>query len=350
MAKKKPGNRTPTNEQTLDMIRKAAAKSAAKASEVAAQLELSLVHFREKDLDIAFNFDISKETIWATQAQMAELFGREVSTINEHIKTVLREGELSEDSVIRKFPITAGDGKTYDTNHYNLDMVLSVGYRVSSTKATKFRQWATQTLKAYLTDGFVINEKRMSEDSRALGKLAATVRKIRSDEKNIFRAVRDCFAAMASDYDHASPAARHFFARLQDKFVYAVNEKTSAQVVLERADGRKPVMGMTSLDRMPTAKDAVVGKNYLDSDELYAMHIICEQFLLFVETKAIRGQAMTMIELGQKFNDLLEVSDYPVFPGYGDPLRGEANEHALAELELFRDGVRRGELPKPSAG
>lgn len=339
-----------SNEQTLEKIRAAARKSARQADETAKQLNLQLVHFREDNLDIEFNFDAGHDTIWASQAQMAELFGKDRDTIAEHIQNIFKSGELIEEAVTRKFPVTASDGKTYETKHYNLDVILSVGYRVSSAKATKFRQWATKTLKGYIVDGYAINERRMQEDPKALRGLAARVRELRSNEKQIYQAVRDCFAEVSTDYDGASNEARKFYAKLQDKFLWAVTEKTAAQIVLERADGTKPCMGITvNLDHMPKLGEAQVGKNYLQADELYTLHLLCEQFLLFAESKAIRGQTLTMAQMSAKFNELLETADYPVFPGYTDTLREKANNHATQELELFRQMVRQGELPKPGA-
>lgn len=286
-------------------------------------------------------FDPDRETIWGNTEQMAKLFGRSPKTINEHLRNIFKEGELDEASVARKFRITAEDGKNYSVLHYNLDVILSVGYRVSSRQATKFRQWATDTLKKYILQGYAIDERRLEEDPHALKRLAAEVRALRTKEKNIYQAVRDCFKISSSDYDSSSPHTRSFYAKLQDKFTYAITGETSCQLVLNRADGMKEFMGLTSTKAgRPTKADATVGKNYLNSDELYALHILCEQFLLFAESRAIRGQPLTMKEMDEKFDQLLEVQGYPVFSQYGEYLKHAAVAHAERELEVYRQRMR----------
>lgn len=286
-------------------------------------------------------FDPDRETMWASTEQMAKLFGRKPNTITEHIRNIFKEGELDEATSARKFRVVINDGRNYSVLHYNLDVVLSVGYRVSSRQATRFRQWATDTLKRYIIQGYAIDERRLEEDPSALKRLAAEVRALRTKEKNIYQAVRDCFKLSSADYDPKSPHTRSFYAKLQDKFTYATTGETAAQIVLSRADGMKDFMGLTSTSvGRPTKKDAVVGKNYLNSDELYALHILCEQFLLFAESKAIRGQALTMKEMDEKFDQLLAVQGYPVFSEYGSYLKKAALEHAERELEVYRQRMR----------
>jgi len=286
-------------------------------------------------------FDADRDTIWANTEQMAKLFGRSAKTINEHLRNIFRDGELDEATVARKFRITATDGKNYSVLHYNLDVILSVGYRVSSRQATKFRQWATDVLKRYIVQGYALDERRLDDDPTALRKLAADVRTLRTKEKNIYQAVRDCFKISSSDYDSKAPATRSFYSKLQDKFSYAITGQTASQVVLERADGLKDFMGLTSTTSgRPTKADATVGKNYLNPDELYALHLLCEQFLLFAESKAIRGQELTMAELDQKFDELLKVQGYPVFSQYGAYLKSAAMEHAQRELDTYRHRMR----------
>lgn len=301
------------------------------------QGEFELIHYETPDCAAEFSLDAVNETVWANQAQIAQLFGVTAKTVNEHIGNIFREGELEEDSVIRKFRITAADGKDYNTLHYNLDMILSVGYRVSSAKATAFRRWASQTLKAYLVQGFAINEARLKDDPRALRELAAKVRALRSDEKNIYAVVRDVFAFSSIDYDSNSKAAQSFFAKLTDKFLYAVTGKPAAALILDRADHKLRNMGLQSMrgDR-PNHADVSIGKNYLFEHELYNLHIICEQFLLFVESKAVRGKQMTMNELSDGFDELLKVQGHQIFSAYGPYIVQRAKTHAAQELELYR--------------
>lgn len=281
--------------------------------------------------------DPDHDTMWANNEQMAKLFGRSAKTINEHLRNVFRDGELDEASVSRKFRITATDGKSYSVLHYNLDVILSVGYRVSSRQATKFRQWANDILKRYILQGYALDERRLDDDPSALRRLAADVRTLRTKEKNIYQAVRECFKISSSDYVPSAQETKSFYAKLQDKFTFAITGQTSSQVILERADGLKDFMGLTSTKSgRPTKTDATVGKNYLDPDELYALHLLCEQFLLFAESKAIRGHELTMAEMSAKFDELLEVQGYPVFSEYGDYLKTAALNHAERELDVYR--------------
>ena len=281
--------------------------------------------------------DPERDTIWANNQQMADLFGRSTKTINEHLRNIFRDGELDEATVSRKFRVTASDGKSYSILHYNLDVILSVGYRVSSRQATRFRQWATEILKRYILQGYALDERRLDDDPGALRRLAADVRTLRTKEKNIYQAVRECFKISSTDYQASAKEAHSFYAKLQDKFTFAITNQTSSQVILERADGLKEFMGLTSTKGgRPTKADATVGKNYLDPDELYALHLLCEQFLLFAESKAIRGHELTMAEMSAKFDQLLAVQGYPVFSEYGDFLKSAAISHAEHELDVYR--------------
>ncbi len=285
--------------------------------------------------------DTDRDTIWASTEQMSKLFGRKPSTITEHVRNVFREGELEEASVIRQFRITATDGKNYSVLHYNLDVILSVGYRVSSRQAAKFRQWATDVLKRYILQGYALDERRLDEDPDALRKLAADVRTLRTKERNIYQAVRDCFKISSSDYEQNAAETRSFYAKLQDKFTYAITGQTSSQVIIDRADGLKGFMGLTSTKSgRPTKADATVGNNYLSPDELYILHILCEQFLLFAESKAIRGYTLTMKEMSTKFDELLEFHGYPIFGEYTSYLKIAAIQHAERELDVYRARMR----------
>lgn len=300
------------------------------------QGELQLVHYETSEGQAYLTLDPSNETIWATQQQIAAAFGVASNTVTEHLKNIFREGELDEDSVARKFRARGRDGKEYNLLHYNLEAILSVGYRVSSKRATQFRQFATRILKDYIIQGFALDEQRLRDDPQALRELAARVRALRSDEKNIYQGVRDVFAIGSSDYDKDDPKVRSFYAKLQDKFLHAVTGKTASEIKLERADHRKPAMGLTAMKGdYPTRFDIGTGKNYLGEDELYALHILCEQFLLFVESKAIRGQKMTMAELSAKFDDLLRFQGHSVFAEYKDYLKDKANAHAHREYDAW---------------
>ncbi|MER9061402.1 RhuM family protein [Mesorhizobium sp. M0698] len=310
---------------------------AQKTKEAAKQLELELVQFKLGKTAISFNLDVDHETIWATQDQIASLFERERSVISKHVGKIIEEGELEESAVCAKFAQIGPSGKPSQVTHYNLDMILSVGYRVSSPKATEFRKWATATLRSYIVDGYAINEARLKDSPAALRKLAARIRELRSDEKNIYAAVRECFKEASSDYDNQSSACRSFFALMQDKFLYAVTQSTASQLILGRADRKTANMGVVHFGgNMPSITEAQIGKNYLDSDELYILHILCEQFLLYAESSAIRGKTLRMADLTTKLDSLLSVNDYPVFKGYKDYLRDKAINHAKAEYAMWQ--------------
>ncbi|HEY1796662.1 MAG TPA: RhuM family protein [Stellaceae bacterium] len=331
---------------------KRARQSTEALHQVGEQLEMELVKFRGESQEIQFSLDLSGETVWATQQQIAELFGRDRRTIGEHVSNIFRDKELDETAVCRKFRQTGADGKSYETLHYNLDLILSVGYRVSSAKATLFRQWATQTLRAYILDGYVLNERRLRDDPTSLRQLAAKIRALRADERNVYASVRDCFKESSVDYDKDSQICRSFYARLQDKFVFAITEKTASAIILDRADHKKSKMGVHSTKgEMPTLDETKVGKNYLDSDELYTLHILCEQFLLYAESTALRGRQLTMTQLSAKLDQLLETNEYPVFREYKEYLKDRAIKHATAEYALYRRGIVRAEeaLSLPSS-
>ncbi len=302
------------------------------------QGELQLVHYQTPECQADFSLDPSNETVWATQQQIAAAFDVAENTVTGHLKNIFRDGELDEAAVARKIRARGKDGKVYNILHYSLDAILSVGYRVSSKRATAFRQWATQTLKDYIVQGFAINEARLKDDPHALRELASKVRALRSEEMNVYKAVRDVFAFASSDYAKDAPDIGKFFAKLQDKFTYAITGQFSSQILLDRANHLLHDVGLTSKSgSRPSHADVRVAKNYLDKDELYALHILCEQFLLFIESAALRGKQLTMRELSDKFDDLLLLIGHPVFTEYRDALAERAKRHAINELELYQN-------------
>lgn len=302
------------------------------------ELPLEIIHYETPDCAADFYLDPSNETLWATQQQIANAFGISPSTVRGHLQNIFKEGELDPSAVARQFRATAVDGRVYNYLQYSLDAVLSVGYRVSSKRATAFRRWATQTLKDYIVQGFALDEQRLRDDSNSLRDLAARIRALRSDERTIYSAVREVFAVGSNDYESNSSSARSFFAKLQDKFLYAITGNTASELILDRADHQLLNMGLQAMKgERPQMVDVVIGKNYLVPDELYALHILCEQFLLFVESRAIRGQTLTMAELAQKFDELIKLQGHPVFTEYKDYLVQKAKTHAVRELERYRN-------------
>ena len=298
------------------------------------QLEFDLVRFGSRDKPLDLRVDLGADTVWATQSQMAELFGISASTVAKQLEALKVEKALGP-----MRPGGPGTGALYD-----LDTILCIGYRVSSAKAATFRRWAGQTLRASAVDGFALNEARLRDDPAAADRLAARLRELRADETNIYDTVRAFFREAAADHDADSPAAHAFRTMLQDKFIFAVTGKLPSDVILQRADHLAPHMGLQRFaGDLPSVDDARMAANYLDGDELFILHILCEQFLLYIQGKAARGRPMTMRELGVKLDDLLRLDDVAVLPGHKDLHRDRAVRHAQAEYARF---ILREEKPR----
>lgn len=329
----------------IDKFLKKIRKVTAAANETARQLDLELVRFDGENAHLDFNVDWTQQTVWASQRQMADLFGKDVRTINEHIIGLYGSSEFDREATIRNFRIVRLEGGRSvgrDIEHYNLDVILVIGYRVNGEKAAQFRKWANGVLKRYITDGFALDGERLRQDGAALRALAAEVRALRSEEISIYEAVRDCFKIASTDYDKDDPAVRTFYAKLQDKFLFAITGKIASEIILDRADATKSNMGVVACKKdVPTLQEAKIGKSYLAREEIYILHILCEQFLLYAESKAIRGQSMTMAALSTKLDRLLETNEYAVFTGYGrDYLKDRAMEHAAVEYQRWKAAQR----------
>lgn len=299
------------------------------------------VLFSDENAEVLFRFESEDQSIWATSQNIADLFGVDVSNARKHIRNIYSDEELEKTSTKAKFASVQKEGDREvtrpDVAHYNLDMILSVGYRINAKKAVKFRQWATKTLKTYIEQGYVINEKALRESPEKLNKLAAAVRALRSEEKQVYAKVRECFKICSSDYDPTSKTVRSFYALLQDKFHHAVTGMTSSKLILDRANHKSENMGMQSAKGgVPTLEDAKTGKNYLNNEELYRLHLLSEQFMLYAESTALTKRTMTMDSLHGKLDALLVFNDYPVFSGYEDYIKEEAISHARQELGLYK--------------
>jgi hypothetical protein len=277
---------------------------------------------------------VEGETIWATQKAMAELFDIDQSGITRHIQNIIKDGEIDQNSSNMQF-LHIDQNSKKPVAYHSLDMVISVGYRVNSQKATKFRIWATKVLRQYITDGYVIDEKRLREDPEKLNQLAAKIRELRASEKNVYASVRECFKLAASDYEPTSQEVKSFYALLQDKFHHAVTKMTSSQLIIDRANHVSENMGLASMKGgIPTLKEAQIGKNYLSESELYRLHLLSEQFLLYAESTALQGKKMTMVQLNKQLDTLLVLNEYPLFSGYEDYLRKDALRHAENEYAM----------------
>lgn len=302
------------------------------------------VLFADDDTSVFLRFESDDQALWATAQNMADLFGTTADNVGIHVKNIFSDGELIESATTEDFSVVRLEGTRHvqrTIKHYNLDAIISVGYRVNAKQAVKFRQWATQTLKAYIEQGYVINEKALRESPEKLNKLAAAVRALRSEERQVYAKVRDCFKICSSDYDSSSQIVRSFYALLQDKFHHAITGMTSSKLVMDRASHLAENMGMLSMKGTnPTFEDAKTGKNYLNTEELYRLHLLSEQFMLYAESTALTKKPMTMESLHQKLDQLLIFNDYPVFSGYQDYIKEEALSHARQEFDLYKKRLK----------
>ena len=294
--------------------------------------------FKTEDEQIAVDVRLDDETVWLTQDQMAMLFDKAKSTISEHIKHIFEEKELDENSVVRKFRTTASDGKNYEVNYFNLDVIISVGYRVKSLRGTQFRQWATKRLNEYIRKGFTIDDERLKN----LGgggywkELLQRIRDIRASEKVFYRQVLEIYAT-SSDYDPKADVSIGFFKKVQNKIHYAVHGQTAAEVIFSRANAEKEFMGlMTFVGERPYLKDITIAKNYLDEKELRALGQIVSGYLDFAERQAEREQTMTMKDWAEHLDRILTMSGEKLLQGAGTISHEEAVEKATAEYKKYQ--------------
>ena len=283
------------------------------------------------------------ETLWLTQDAIALLFDKGRSTITEHLQNIFQSGELQEDSVCRKFRRTAADGKEYATKYYNLDAVISVGYRVNSIRATQFRQWCTYILRQFAIRGYVIDKKRMENGSFLnedyFEHLLAEIREIRLSERRFYQKLTDIYAT-SIDYNRNAPTTRLFFQKVQNKIHYAVHGHTAAELIVERANAEKEHMGLTSWENAPNGKivktDVAVAKNYLKGDELESMGRIVNAFLDLAEDRAKRRIPMTMEDWAIRIDKFLDSDDRPILADAGTVSTEQANYMPKPNFEKYR--------------
>ena len=308
-------------------------------------MENEMLIYRSADGSIKIDVRMGEETVWLTQDQMAALFGKAKSTINEHLKNIFSEGELVADSVIRNFRTTAADGKSYDTNYYNLDVIISVGYRVKSHQGTQFRIWATQVLREYLIKGFALNDERMKsgKSMNYFDELQERIREIRLSERVFYQKVKDIYTT-SIDYDPKAEKTVEFFKIVQNKLLWAISSQTAAELVARRADARLPMMGMTSCDksnpRRITKADAATAKNYLTEDEMKDLGLLVEQYLAFAESQARRQVPMYMADWIKKLNDILVINGRELLEHAGQISRKVAESIAARQLDAYKGRLR----------
>jgi len=297
-----------------------------------------LLVYQTEDGKIRIDVRLEQETVWLTQKLMAELFQTSVPNINMHIKNIFDEGELAADSVIQEFLITASDGKNYRTKYYNLDMIISVGYRVKSHVATRFRQWATHRLREYIVKGFTLDDERLKQGGGGnyFDELLARIRDIRSSEKVFWRKVLDIYAT-SIDYDPNTDISRKFFAVIQNKMHWAAHGHTAAEIIAGRADASLPNMGLTTWEGdKPRKPDVAIAKNYLSEKELEILNRIVTFYLEFAELQALDRKPMYMCDWIEKLDDFLKLSGRELLNHAGTISHEQALEKAHAEYEAYR--------------
>ncbi|MDO6435640.1 virulence RhuM family protein [Flavitalea sp. BT771] len=287
---------------------------------------------------------VEGETVWLSQGQMAELFQTTKQNISLHIKNVFNEGELTEDSVVKEYLTTAADGKDYRTLYYNLDVIISVGYRVRSHVGTHFRIWATQRLREYIIKGFVLDDERLKQARDPyFDELLDRIRDIRSSEKVFYRKVCDIYAT-SIDYEPKSDMTKEFFATVQNKFHWAIHGHTAAELILQRADSSKPNMGLTNFPGEQIKKaDVKVAKNYLNEGELKQLNLIVSQYLDFAELQAMNRKPMYMQDWSTKLHGFLTLNDREILDDAGTRSAKDAETHALQQFEQYRKALDAGQ-------
>ena len=296
-----------------------------------------IVIYKTQDGFTKINVKFEDETVWLTQAQLVELYQTSKSNISEHIKHIFEEQELDEKSVVRNFRTTASDGKDYNTKFYNLDMIISLGYRVKSIVATQFRRWATELIKEYLKKGYALDDNRLKE----LGggdywkELLERIRDIRSSEKVMYRQVLDLYATSA-DYNPKSAESIAFFKMVQNKLHFATHGNTAAEVIYNRADAEKDFMGLTTFSGdFPTKKDVVIAKNYLSEKELKVLNNLVSAYFDLAEINAIEHNTMYMSDYVEQLDKILSSTGKDILENAGSVSHKQAVEKAEAEYQKF---------------
>jgi hypothetical protein len=295
--------------------------------------------YQSEDGSTRIDVMLEAETLWLNQKQLTELFGKAKGTISEHIKHIFEDGELVENSVVRLFRTTAADGKQYEVAHYNLDMVLALGFRVRSPVGVRFRQWANDKLKEYIVKGFVLDDARLKNPGKGqdyFDELTRRLQDIRTSERRFYQKITDIYATSV-DYDARHPLTQEFFATVQNKVHYAIHGQTAAELITDRADSSQPNMGLTTWEGARIRKsDVSVAKNYLNEEELRALNNLAEQYLIFAEGQSARRIAMTMQDWISKLEGFLTLNDREILQGAGKVSAELAKSHAEWEFDKFR--------------
>ncbi len=305
-----------------------------------------IVLYQSEDGNIKVDVLFQDETVWLTQEQMAQLFGKGRTTITEHIGNIFKEGELDEEKVCRKFRHTTQHGaiegliQTQEVKYYNLDVIISVGYRVKSRQGTMFRIWATQRLRDYIIRGYALNEERFKKGNTMnyFRELIEKIREIRLEEKVFYQQIKDIYKT-SIDYDPSDEMTISFFKEVQNKLLWAVSEKTAAELVYYRANASLPMMGLTSTSTLEKVRkqDILVGKNYLNEDELKALKLIVEQYLAYAEAQALAHRPMYMRDWKERLDVILKLNERNVLEGPGNISHELAKQKAESEYTKYKE-------------
>ena len=306
--------------------------------------EARFLMYRAAEDEVAVNALVKDDTIWLNQKAMAELFDCSTDNISLHLKNIFAEGELAKESVTEKISATASDGKTYATQFYNLDAIISVGYRVNSHRATAFRIWATGILREYMIKGFAMDDERLKQGQTLFGKdyfreLLERVRSIRASERRIWQQVTDIYAECSIDYDPKAPTTKEFYALVQNKFHYAIVGKTAAEIVYDGADHTRENMGLTTWKNAPDGRilksDTSIAKNYLDEKQIRQLERTVTGYFDYIEDLIERENTFTMQEFAQSINEFLSFRRYQILPDKGRVSHKVALEKAAKEYDIF---------------
>ena len=303
-----------------------------------------LLIYQAPDGRIKIDVRLEDETVWLTQAHMAELFGKSKKNISEHIRNIFNEGELDEKAVVRNFRTTAADSKNYDVQYYNLDVIISVGYRVKSQQGTRFRIWATQRLREYIVKGFALNDERFKSGSSMnyFTELQERIREIRLSERFFYQKIKDIYTT-SIDYDPGAESTIEFFRVVQNKLLWAISQQTAAELVYRRVDASLPLMGMQSFDKtgVPVRKgDVSVAKNYLNEDEIKLLGLLVEQYLAFAEVMAQQRTPMYMKDWIQRLDSIIQLNGRELLTHAGKLSHQTALEKSAQEYDRYREAQK----------
>ncbi|MDR2205608.1 MAG: virulence RhuM family protein [Flavobacteriaceae bacterium] len=310
--------------------------------------ELQFLIYNTPTENIKVDVVVKDETIWLTQKAMAALFGVQIPAISKHLKNIFEEGELSENATISKMETVVNRGFRGEVNEtvdfYNLDMIISVGYRVNSAKATQFRIWATKTLKEFITKGFVLDDERLKQGKTAFGKdyfreLLERIRSIRASERRIYQQITDIFSECCTDYDRNSPVTKDFFAMVQNKFHFAITGQTAAEIIYTKADRKKQNMGLTVWKNSPDGRilksDVLIAKNYLQENQIRRLERAVTGYFDYIEDLVENENAFTMQQFAESVNEFLNFRKFKILPDKGKISKAQAEQKVNAEYEEF---------------